>query len=216
MYTSHNPGLQSPRAQDDVTTDGPGVPSARSDVSAVIDLDAADGLRCVLPVGAGHVVLSAWPGLRLSPRGEGWIDPEAVERVLHGFRAQRVTHILGLCEAAELPAGAVPDLRGWARAAGLRLVHAPVPDYTPPGAAFMRVWRRLGAQVHRQLDGAGAVALCCLFGAGRSGTVAAMLLHERGTPMPQAIATVRAGFDLAIESPAQEAWLRDRGGAGPE
>lgn len=175
-----------------------------------IALDAADGLRCVLPAGAGRIVLSAWPGLRIAPSGEGWIDPEAADRALAGFAALGVTHIIGLCETPELPPAAVPGLRGMARAAGLRLVHAPVHDYAPPGAAFMRVWHRLGPGVHRDLDAAGGVAFCCLFGAGRSGTVAAMLLHARGLAMPQAIATVRTGFALAIESAAQEAWLNAR------
>lgn len=52
------------------------------------------------------------------------------------------------------------------------------------------------------------MALSCLFGAGRSGTVAALLLSETGLDMRTAIARVKAGFGPAIESPQQDSWLR--------
>lgn len=165
------------------------------------------GLRCRVPVRAGTVALVAWPGLRSAPDGTPWIDPEDAARLLEGLAAIGTTHILGLCEARELPPGAVVLWRDAARAAGLEAHHLPIIDYQPPDAAFAQGWAHLSPRLHDALGRGETVALCCLFGAGRSGTITALLQHEAGLPMPDAIARTRAGFAPAIESPEQEAWL---------
>jgi len=171
-----------------------------------------DDIRCVLPAGAGRVVMSGWPGLRIAPTGAAWIDPEGAATTLDGFRAMGVGHLLALCERRDLPAQALAQLRAGARRRGLRLLHVPIRDYQAPDARFLRLWRVVGPAMHRRLDQGFGVALACSFGAGRSGTVAALILHERGCPMPEAMRQVRAGFHPAIESAVQEGWLRDRAG----
>jgi protein-tyrosine phosphatase len=72
----------------------------------------------------------------------------------------------------------------------------------------------LGPALHQQLAAKATVALTCSFGAGRSGTIAALLLNEQGRPMFDAIRDVRAGFQKAIESAVQEQWLRARVSVG--
>ena len=168
------------------------------------------GLRCRLPVRAGSVALVAWPGLRSAPDGTPWIDPEDATRLLDGLAAIGTTDIVGLCEACELPSDAVALWQGAARAAGLIAHHLPIVDFQPPDDAFAQGWAGLSPRLHDALERGKVVALCCLFGAGRSGTVAALLQHEAGLTMPDAIARTRAGFAPAIESPEQEAWLLDR------
>lgn len=169
--------------------------------------DSAPGTRCTLKAGPGKIVLSAWPGLRLTPSGEAWIDPEDVDTTLRSFEALGVGHVIGLCETADLPRGAASGLRQIFRYRKIRLICAPIPDYAAPSAGFLRVWRVLGPVLHQQLSAGAAVALSCSFGAGRSGTIAALMLHEQGRPMPEAIRSVRDGFPLAIESAVQERWL---------
>lgn len=169
--------------------------------------DSRDELRCIIDAGNGSLALSAWPGLRLAQTGAGWIDPEALIERLRDMTDRRVMCLVALCEASELPECALPLLRHAADALDLRVVHAPISDYAPPGPRFLRKWRALAPVLHQHLDAGASIALACSFGAGRSGTVAALLLYEQGWPMKDAIRTVRAGFPLAIESTSQEQWL---------
>lgn len=168
--------------------------------------DASD-IRCVLAAGPGRLVLTAWPGLRIAPRGIAWVDPEAAAMTLDALRRLGVTCLVALCEAADLPLGGLAQNRAWARARGLRPIHAPISDYRAPDARFLSRWQRLGPLLHHQIDQDAGVALACSFGAGRSGTIAALLLCERGMHMPEAIRRVRAGFAPAIEAAEQERWL---------
>jgi len=170
--------------------------------------DSITGIRCTLTAGPGQIVLSAWPGLRLAPSGESWIDPEAVDATMRAFTALRVGHVVGLCETVDLPPGAASGLRQTFSNRKIRLIRAPIRDYAAPDAGFLRVWRSLGPVLHQRLMEGAAVALCCSFGAGRSGTIAALILHEQGCPMPRAMEQVREGFHLAIESAVQERWLQ--------
>ena len=151
--------------------------------------------------------MSAWPGLRLAPSGALWIDPEAVDMTIRAFQAHNVSHLVGLCETVDLPPDAASGLRPMCRNRKIRLTRAPILDYAAPDGNFLRIWRTLGPILNQQLSAGFSVALCCTFGAGRSGTIAALMLHEQGCPMPVAIRTVREGFHLAIESSVQERWL---------
>lgn len=169
--------------------------------------DSATGIRCALTAGSGKIVMSAWPGLRLAPSGATWIDPEAAVTTLRAFQSLNVRHVVGLCEMVDLPRGASGDLRPACRNRQIRLIRAPIPDYAAPHGGFLRLWRKLGPVLHQQVAAGFSVAFCCTFGAGRSGTLAALMLHEQGCPMPVAIRTVREGFSLAIESAVQERWL---------
>lgn len=166
------------------------------------------GLRCLLSAGAGQIALTAWPGLREDPSGSPWIDPEDATDLLEGLRKLRTTRIFGLCEESDLPSGAMGLWHDAAKAAGLVAAHMPIRDFAPPDAAFMRNWDDLRPELLARLVRGETVALSCLFGAGRSGTVAALLLSETGLDMRTAIARVKAGFGPAIESPQQDSWLR--------
>lgn len=168
------------------------------------------GLRCLLPAGAGHIALTAWPGLREDPSGSLWIDPEDTSDLLRGLRELRTTRIFGLCEENDLPSGTIGLWRDATQATGLVADHMPICDFAPPDAAFMKKWTRLRPELLARLVYGETVALSCLFGAGRSGTVAALLLAENGLDMRTAIARVKAGFSPAIESPQQDSWLRQR------
>jgi protein-tyrosine phosphatase len=107
-------------------------------------------------------------------------------------------------EMREAGAGAVPDLLA---ARGIRWSHFPVRDFGVPDAADAR-WPPLAAALHAALDRGGTVFLHCMGGKGRSGMVAARLLVEREVDPKAAIAAVRAARPGAIETAAQEAWVR--------
>lgn len=73
--------------------------------------------------------------------------------------------------------------------AGLREVYAPIPDWTAPTQDRLK---RLVAAVEEEWQAGGAVAITCLGGYGRSGTVAACLLTRSGKSPDDALANLIA------------------------
>ena len=94
---------------------------------------------------------------------------------------------------------------------GLRGLHLPVADFhAPTTAQILAALAYVDAARVRGL----AVAVHCLAGQGRTGTVLAAYLIRGGLPAEEAIAEVRAICPGAIESPPQRdaliAWAADR------
>lgn len=92
--------------------------------------------------------------------------------------------------------------------AGLAWRHLPIADFDAPGTAFENAWETVGPGLGTVLAAGGRVCLHCRAGRGRSGLVAARLLIARGLAPAAAIARVRARRPGAIETAAQERWLR--------
>jgi len=93
------------------------------------------------------------------------------------------------------------------RAAGLYWAQLPILDFDVPDPEWERSWSALSGRLHAQIAAGAVVALHCRAGLGRSGTVAARLLVERGVAVSEAIALVRAARPGAIETARQTAWL---------
>ena len=91
--------------------------------------------------------------------------------------------------------------------------HCPIRDREAPGPAFEAAWALAAPQVHRRLDAGELVTLHCRAGLGRTGTVAARVLVERGLAPSAAIALVRSHRPGSIETALQEAYVR--GGFAP-
>ena len=116
--------------------------------------------------------------------------------------------VVTLMEAYEFELLAVTDLGAEVERAGLRWFHLPIPDLGAPGDAFGRSWLERGPELHGMLTRGERLLLHCRGGLGRTGTVAAQLLIERGTRPEDAICEVRRSRKGAIETPAQEEYLR--------
>lgn len=161
--------------------------------------------------GGGRIGLVHCPGTHaagLVPSGAAVaLDADLDVLARWGARA-----LVTLLQPYELTLLGVDDLGERARAQGLAWWHLPVTDGTAPGAAFERAWRdEVGPALHARLDAGGRVVVHCRAGIGRSGSVAARLLIERGVTPEKAIVAVRRARPGAIESPEQAAWVRGCG-----
>jgi ADP-ribosyl-[dinitrogen reductase] hydrolase len=106
-------------------------------------------------------------------------------------------HALGVADTASLVPSRIEYLR------------LPIEDMGIPGAAWEAQWQADGSRLRSLLTGGGAVLLHCKGGLGRTGLVAARLLMElRQCPAAEAMATVRRARPHAIETGAQEDYLR--------
>jgi hypothetical protein len=162
----------------------------------------------LVPEGEGALAITACPGR--------WAD---LAEDFARLRAAGASATLTLLGDAELAALGVPGLGAAARAAGLSWWQVPLTDFGVPGPAFRARWTALRATLHRILDGGGTLHLHCRAGLGRSGTVAALLLVERGWQPKGAIAWVRAHRPGAVETAGQQAcvagWLSAGGRTWP-
>jgi len=160
----------------------------------------------VIAPGGGPIGLVRCPGagaLGMLP-----MDREAaLETDLAQLTDWGVAALVTLVERAELEILGVANLGTRARAHGLQWWHLPVIDGAAPGRAFERTWREAGPAVHTLLDRDARIALHCRAGIGRTGTVAARILVERGMAPADAVARVRRARPGAIESPEQRAWV---------
>ena len=116
--------------------------------------------------------------------------------------------LITLIEQKEFTLLKVEGLEAAVRDTGLPWFHIPIVDVSIPDARFERGWAREGPVLRRILRRNGKVVLHCRGGLGRAGIVAARLLVELGTPAAEAIAQVRARRPGAIETLAQEAYVR--------
>jgi atypical dual specificity phosphatase len=99
-----------------------------------------------------------------------------------------------LCLAMDRP---LPELAQ----AGLVVLHEPIPDFTAPDAATLS--RCVAFVTSRWADGH-SVAVHCIAGIGRTGTVLAACLVSTGVAPEEAIRTVRRQRPGSIETVEQE------------
>ena len=164
-------------------------------------------------VGPGRIGLTKCPGTSI--RGSGAArDRHGVTSDLHVIRQWGADAILSLVEEEELKHLQVPDLGDAIQRAGLTWYHFPVPDFGVPDPRSMKRWEQMSAQFHRLLDRGEKLLIHCRGGLGRSGTIAALFLIERGESWQRAMEIVRRARLGAIETPSQENFLK--AAAGPD
>lgn len=156
--------------------------------------------------GAGWLGLTLCPGKR---DGHLWArDLDLDLAVIHAWGASTVVTLL---EPAELDWLGVADLGERVRALAMHWWHLPIRDGEVPDARFTARWPEAGADLHGRLDRGERLLVHCRGGLGRTGLVSALLLIERGEAPEQAIARVREIRPGAIETAAQEHWVRRAG-----
>jgi atypical dual specificity phosphatase len=142
---------------------------------------------CSLPGGRGRDRMAHYD----APRPEG--RTETLEEDLDWLRAQGIGAVLSLTETPL-------DEAALARH-GLAALHVPVDDMTAP--APEEIERALGF-IDLQRARGRAVAVHCLMGQGRTGTVLAAYLIRSGRTVGEAVRELRAICPGAIGAPEQE------------
>jgi protein-tyrosine phosphatase len=126
-------------------------------------------------------------------------------QVVKTWGASVVITLLENHEFAEVGVSALPDS---VRALGIAWLHLSIPDRHAPGDIFKHAWPTVSPDLHARLDRGEKLLIHCMGGIGRTGTVAALLLIERGIPCGEAISLVRGARHGAIETQEQEIYLQ--------
>lgn len=163
------------------------------------------------PISNGVLGLTLCPGKKGdSVFGAAWDrDLDVDLDVIKDWGAHAV---LSLIEDHEFDLLSVSGLGDAAKSRGMDWYHFPIRDLDVPSPEAMQKWRYLSPRLHQTLENGGRVLVHCRGGLGRAGTVAALLLVERGRSAPAAMAIVRAKRPGAIESEVQERFVATHGG----
>jgi protein-tyrosine phosphatase len=155
----------------------------------------------------GRIGLTILPGKRgLSFRYPGRTYRRDLDQDVALLQAAGVQRLLLLVDDAELRHWSDPAIVERAGAAGVMVIRHPIPDGQPPGS--VAEMRAILDEI-REGRASGNVAVACMGGVGRTGTVAACALVEGGMTPDQAIATVRAvRHPTAVETAEQERFVR--------
>lgn len=154
----------------------------------------------------GRLGLTVLPGKRgVSYRYPGRVYSRDLDADMGMLRDEGVRTLVLLVEDGELSRWSDPRIVERGDAAGVSVLRHPMPDGQPP--ASLEEMDRILAEVR---DGrrAANVAVACMGGVGRTGTVAACALVEAGLSTGDAIAVVRAvRHPSAVETAAQERFV---------
>jgi protein-tyrosine phosphatase len=168
-----------------------------------IDWLRSDELPGGLP---GRLGLTFLPGKRgASSRYPGHTYRRDAAADLAAMRASGVVRLILLVEDEELERWSDPELVTVGAAAGVDVRRYPIPDGGAPGTELM-------ARIQADIDDArarGDVAVACMGGVGRTGTVAACALVRNGLGADAAIGRVRqVRHPEAVETAEQERFVR--------
>lgn len=156
---------------------------------------------------AGNVGLTVLPGKRgPSVRYPGRIYRGNVDDDLAALRAAGIIRLVLLVDDRELNRWGDPKVVERAAALGIEVDRHPITDGSPPrdNAAMRAILASIAEGRAR-----GQVAVACMGGVGRSGTVVACALVAAGWDATAAIGHVRRlRHPTAVETPAQEVFVR--------
>jgi len=116
--------------------------------------------------------------------------------------------VVTLVEAREMRMLSVTDLGEGIRERQMTWLHLPIRDLQPPGPEFESAWPSAADALCLTLSAGGKVLVHCRGGLGRAGTVAGCLLIEMGLSPNDAVQRVRQARPGAIETAAQEQYVR--------
>lgn len=153
----------------------------------------------------GVVGITICPGKKDGVKWERDLDTD-----LDAIEEWGASAIVCLLEDHEFDTLHVRDLPAGVASRGMTWFHLPIEDVSTPSSEFEVQWADDGAHVIKMIREGSRVLIHCRGGLGRSGMIAASLLIESGEDPETAIRRVRSARPGAIETPAQERWVRAR------
>ncbi|MDB2692082.1 cyclin-dependent kinase inhibitor 3 family protein [Luminiphilus sp.] len=159
-----------------------------------------------LPRSSGYLGITLCPGKVDEPR-QWRRDLDADLRAIRDWGAGLIVTLIEDCEFRLL---GVEELEKRTLAAGMAWQHLPITDVQVPNRRLEDAWIATGPMVHQLLNDGQRVLVHCRGGLGRAGIVAARVLIEQGFSPDEAINKVRSVRPGAIETRAQESYVRAR------
>lgn len=156
---------------------------------------------------AGAIGLTLCPGKKDKQSLTGiWHRDLAID--ISAIREWGAAAVVCLMETFELEMLKVAELPSAVAESGMQWFHLPIRDVDVPDASFEKAWRTQGKRIRQLLMRGERILVHCRGGLGRSGTIAGRLLIELGMAPEEAIAVVRRHRPGAIETVAQEKYVR--------
>ena len=173
---------------------------------SVADADSSIRAAVACP-GGGTIVTMGFPGLNVGFDGTSYLDPQILALTLDHLERAGVSCLIALAERQEFPSEHWDGLNAALAQRSIELDHLPIEDFAAPDARFLQAWANNKTRYHAILDQGGVLGITCHYGAGRSGTIAAHIMIERGVAPREAIERIREAFPESIESQVQYDWL---------
>lgn len=157
--------------------------------------------------GMGRIGVTFCPGkYQVSAMTGGWARD--LEADMDAIRDWGAVAVVSLIEPHEIDALQVTGLGAAVAARHMAWYHLPIRDVGTPCPQFEMMWKEAGEALRARLRAGFNILIHCKGGLGRAGMIAARLLTELGVPPSQAIANTRNARPGAIETAAQEAFVR--------
>jgi ADP-ribosyl-[dinitrogen reductase] hydrolase len=157
--------------------------------------------------GGGRIGMTICPGKKILHGHTGAWDRD-LDLDIRAISQWRADAVVTLMEHHEFTHLRVPGLGEAVEAAGLQWHHLPIRDVSVPNGLFETLWIYSGHRLRTMLASGATVLVHCRGGLGRSGMIAARLLVEMGAKADDAIQRVRMTRPGAIETAAQEKYVR--------
>lgn len=160
----------------------------------------------------GKIGLTLCPGKKQKYAMTGFWSRD-LETDMKDLKNQGCDALVTLMEDQELEAVGVPKqlLEKTTATHGIDWFFLPIKDASIPDGDFEQSWKVAGKQLLSLLNQKRSIVVHCLGGLGRSGTIAARLLVELGIEPVDAINRVRQSRPGALETKAQEQYVRQKG-----
>lgn len=155
----------------------------------------------------GQIGITFCPGKK-DPAGASGAWNRDLATDVQAIRDWGADMVITLLEPHEVVALHVNDLGKTIQASGMRWIHLPIQDGSVPDEAFEAAWETRATAATELLEKGGKLVVHCRGGLGRAGMIAARLLVETGDEPEVAIRRVRAQRPGAIETRAQEGYVK--------
>ncbi len=157
-----------------------------------------------LPKLQSEIILSAFPGRQ----SDNTFSPEGMDQFFQIMQIRGCDVLISLVELHEFSDYiSILKFKSALAKKNLKWQHHPLKDMSVPDETFMVNFAETQDDLIEILKSGGNIALHCMGGLGRSGTIAALLLLKLGFGARNSIEMVRSSRPGAIETKEQEQFI---------